>query len=209
MKQVTHNVENFSMLKINGIKIDPAIFSFNFSCKCNGECCNYGVYTDLKEYEEIISIKDKIIPLMDESQTKDFSKWFEPPEEDKDFESGIAVGTELFNNKCVFLDKNGLCTLQKLANKEGLHKWRYKPLYCILFPLTVFEETLTIDDGHINRLKTCNKHPFANSSIFEACKEELVYFLGTQGFEELDYYGKEVLKMQQTKENRQNPKEVV
>jgi|YelNatPaOPRAMG01_1025707.scaffolds.fasta_scaffold00567_26 Fe-S-cluster containining protein len=208
MSQNNQHIENKLMHKINGIKIDPAIFSFNFSCKCNGECCHYGVYTDLKEYEEIISIKDKIIPMMDESQTKDFSKWFEPPENDEDFESGVAVGTELFNNKCVFLDKFGLCTLQKLANNEGLHKWRYKPLYCILFPLTVYEETLTIDDEHINRLKTCNKHPFANSSIFEACREELIYFLGEKGFEELENYGKEFLRKQPSKNNTENSKEV-
>ena len=67
---------------INGLKIDPQIFTFNFNCKCNGQCCNYGVYTDLKEYELILSLKDKLIPLMDDSQTTDVSKWFESPEED-------------------------------------------------------------------------------------------------------------------------------
>ena len=186
--------------EINGIKIDPKIFSFSFSCKCNGECCYYGVYTDLKEHDTILSIKDKIQELMDDSQTKDITKWFEPPEDDEDFESGVAVGTELFNDKCSFLDKDGLCTLQKLANKEGAYKWKYKPLYCILFPLTIYEGALTIDDDHINRLKICNKFPKEETSIFEACREELIYFFGEDGFAELDNYRKEYLDSEDSRE---------
>ncbi len=185
--------------EINGVKIDPLIFTFSFNCRCNGECCYYGVYTDLKEHDYILSIKEKILPLMDDSQTKDISKWFEPQEEDEDFESGVAVGTELHNNKCVFLDQKGLCTLQKLANQEGEHKWKYKPLYCILFPLTIYEGALTIDDDHINRLKTCNRAPAENTSIFEACREELIHFFGEKGFAELDEYRKEYLSSENSK----------
>jgi len=186
--------------KIKGIMIDPLIFNFNFQCKCTGECCWYGVYTDKKENDLIIGIKEDIIPLMDETQTKDVGKWFEAPEIDEDFESGVAVGTELFNNKCAFLDKNGLCTLQKLANIQGVHKWKHKPLYCILFPLTIFEGALTIDDEHINRLKTCNVNPVAAHSIYEACIEELKFFFGEDGFKELEEYRKEYLSSQESRE---------
>ncbi len=185
---------------IKGIMIDPLIFTFNFQCKCSGECCWYGVYTDKKEHDLIISIKDKIIPMLDETQTKDVSKWFEAPEADEDFESGVAVGTELYNNKCAFLDKNGLCTLQKLANKEGVNKWKYKPIYCVLFPLTVFEGALTIDDEHIDRLKTCNMNPVPSRSIYEACEEELKHFFGEDGFAELEEYRKEYLESENERE---------
>ncbi|NCS88114.1 MAG: DUF3109 family protein, partial [Ignavibacteria bacterium] len=61
---------------------------------------------------------------------KEIKDWFEAPETDEDFESGVAVGTNVINGKCTFLDKNGLCSLQKLALEEGAHKWEYKPLYC-------------------------------------------------------------------------------
>jgi hypothetical protein len=179
--------------EINGIFIDPQIFTFKFTCKCSGECCNYGVYTDLKEHEMILGIKDKIIPLLDETQSKDIEDWFEEPEEDEDFESGIAVGTELVNDKCAFLDKNGLCTLQKLALMEGEYKWKYKPIYCVLFPLTIFEGALTIDDEHIDRLKTCNVNPVVGTSIYDACKEELLHFLGEENFTELENYKNEYL----------------
>lgn len=177
--------------EINGIFIDPQIFTFKFACKCAGECCNYGVYTDLKEHEMILGIKDKIIPLLDETQSKDIEDWFEEPEEDEDFESGIAVGTELVNDKCSFLDKNGLCTLQKLALMEGEYKWKYKPIYCVLFPLTIFEGALTIDDEHIDRLKTCNVNPVIETSIYDACKEELLHFFGEENFAELENYKNE------------------
>ncbi len=186
-------MEKFSAKEIKGIKIDTRIFTFGFSCRCTGECCYYGVYTDLKEHDLILDIKEKISPLMDESQTKEVSKWFEPAEEDGDFESGVAVGTELHNKKCVFLDKDGLCSLQKLAIKEGEHKWKYKPLYCILYPLTIYEGTLTIDDDHMDRLKTCNKAVSENTTIFEACREELMHLFGREGFAELDEYRKEYL----------------
>jgi len=179
--------------KIKNIFIDPKIFSFKFGCKCQGECCNYGVFADLKEAEQILSIKDKIIPLMDGSQSKDVSKWFEPPEEDEDFDSGVAVGTEIINGKCTFLDKDGLCTLQKLAILEGKDKWEYKPMYCILFPLTIFEGAITIDDEHIDRLKYCNKVDVNDLTIYEACRDELKHFFGDEAFAELERYREEYL----------------
>jgi Fe-S-cluster containining protein len=185
--------ENF-VKEINGIKIDPKIFTFSFNCSCSGECCHYGVYTDLKEHQLILSLKEKLIPLFDESQVKDVNKWFEAPEEDEDFESGIAVGTEVNNGKCSFLDKDGLCTLQKLANLEGEYKWKYKPLYCILFPLTIYENALTIDDEHIDRLKTCNSYSPGGKTIFDACRDELKHFFGTDGFKELERYRTEYLE---------------
>lgn len=179
---------------INGIKIDPKIFTFSFNCKCAGECCYYGVYADYKEYETIMNIKDKIIPLLDDTQTSDIKKWFEAPEKDDDFESGMAVGTEIHNDKCTFLDKDGLCTLQKLALSEGDHQWKYKPLYCILFPLTIYENELTIDDEHIDRLKSCNRNLSEQKTVYESCKEELKHFFGEKGFKELEKYKKEYLK---------------
>jgi|SRR3990172_3581029 len=178
---------------INGIKIDPIIFTFAFSCDCNGECCHYGVYTDLKESETILSYKERVISLMDETQSKDTAKWFEAPEEDEDFDSGVAVGTEIINGKCAFLDKNGLCVLQKMAMNEGAYKWKYKPLYCILFPLVIFEGALTIDDDHIDRLKTCNRNPINEISIYDSCREELIHFFGEKDFAELEAYKAEYL----------------
>lgn len=192
-------MENFKT--INGLKIDPLIFTFKFTCRCmGGECCNYGVYMDYKEHEKILSIKDEIIALMDESQSKNVDEWFEVPEKDNDFESGIAVGTNIINDKCTFLDEHGLCTLQKLGLSKGMHKWAYKPIYCVLFPLTIYQGALTVDDEHIDRLNSCNRYANEGLTIFDSCKEELKYFLGDSGFAELEKYREEYLNSLQSKE---------
>ena len=187
--------------KINGLFIDPLIFTQPFPACCDvnlcfGECCYYGVYTDLKEHDFIMENKEKIIEAMDDSQPKDVSKWFEKPEKDEDFESGIAVGTEVYNDKCVFLDKKGFCTLQKMAMERGEYKWKYKPLYCILFPLVIYEGALTVDDDHLKRMHYCNKSENQTSTVFECCKEELKHLLGKKGFKELENYRKEYFKKQ-------------
>lgn len=183
---------------IGKFKIDPVIFTSKFVkacdvCKCSGECCYYGVYTESTEWERIMKDADDIKELMDDSQTRDTNKWFEAPVEDDDFDSGIAVGTEVYNGKCVFLDKQGFCTLQKLAMKRGESKWKYKPLYCILFPLVVTEGILTVDDDHLARMHYCNVLANQVSTVYEACKEELRHLLGEEGFAQLEVYREEYL----------------
>ena len=186
---------------INGLKIDPLIFTFKFTCRCiGGECCQYGVYADFKEYEKILSVKDEIVELMDESQTKNVDDWFEAPEKDDDFESGIAVGTNIINDKCTFLDKHGLCTLQRLGLLKGVHKWTYKPIYCVLFPLTIYQGALTVDDEHIDRLNSCNKYANESHTIFDSCREELKFLLGEDGLSELEQYRDEYLTSSKSKE---------
>ncbi len=186
--------------RIKGLLIDPLIFTQKFvrACDisiCSGECCYYGVYTDKSEYDNIMSYKDKIISYMDDSQTKDPDLWFEDPEDDSDFPSGIAVGTEVHNGKCVFLDKQGFCTLQKMAMAEGEFKWKYKPLYCILFPLVIFEGVLTVDDEHLARMHYCSKTENQISTVYDCCKAELRYLLGDDGYEELTEYRNEYLNI--------------
>jgi hypothetical protein len=182
--------------KINGYFVDPLIFTQKFVkacdvCICSGECCYYGVYTDVSEHKKIMSVKDKIISYLDDSQIKDSDQWFEEPQPDEDFPSGIAVGTEVYNGKCVFLDKQGFCTLQKMAMIEGEYKWKYKPLYCILFPLVIFEGVLTIDDDHLGRMHYCNKEQNQHSTVYDCCQDELKFVLGEKGFEELVKYREE------------------
>ena len=66
-------------------------------------------------------------------------------------------------------------------------------MYCILFPFTIYEGALTVDDEHIERLKTCNVNPNVETSIFDACREELLYFFGEENFNELVNYKEEYL----------------
>lgn len=184
---------------IKGIKIDPKIFTRPFirGCDiaiCSGECCRWGVYVDKYEMEAILENKDLVKKYMDETQTQDETKWFEPLEEDSDFASGYCAGTELYNDKCVFLDKRGYCTLQKMAMAENEYKWKYKPIYCVLFPLMVFEGVLCIDEEHLERQSYCSKAINQTSTVFEACKEEIIHLLGQDGYEELCQYKAEYEK---------------
>lgn len=139
----------------------------------------------------ILEKREIVKKYMDETQPLDESKWFEPIEEDKDFDSGYCAGTETYNNKCVFLDKVGFCSLQKAAVDRGEDKWNYKPLYCILFPLVIFEGKLTIDDEHLERMHYCSKSKNQTSTIFEAMKDEIHHFLGEEGYSDLLEYKEE------------------
>jgi hypothetical protein len=78
--------------------------------------------------------------------------------------------------------------------EDDVYKWKYKPLYCILFPLVIYEGALTVDDDHLNRLHYCNRPENQNSTIYDCCKEELQHLLGKKGFAQLEKYRVEYLK---------------
>ena len=77
-------------------------------------------------------------------------------------------------------------------------KWKYKPLYCILFPLIIYDGAITIDDEHLDRLHYCNKIENQPSTIYDACKEELEFLVGKDGMMELEDYRLEYFAKQKT-----------
>lgn len=182
-------------MEINGMKIDPVIFTQGFVPGCNisicsGQCCNWGVYMD-RDFEPVImKFENQIKDVMDEYQPRDTSKWFEKElEEDSDFSSGYAIGTELYINsqgitQCVFKDKRGYCSLQVMAVENGLHKWEIKPKYCIMYPLTIIDNVLTVDNDHSERLDYCGIHHKENytQTIFDAMGEEIKFIIGEEGY---------------------------
>lgn len=181
------------MRVISNYYIDPLIFDYQFvkNCdisKCYGECCYNGVYADKLEAEKILSVKGKLINIMDDSQTKDYEQWFEDILEDDDFHSGYCQGSNVHNNKCVFLDKIGFCSLQKLAIQENLDKWYFKPKYCILYPLTFVNKIISVDTENLDCHYNCNRFNSEKYSVIETCSEELKYLLGDDGFNQLLEY---------------------
>lgn len=188
-------------IEINGLKIDPIIFTQGFVPRCdipicNGQCCDLGVYMD-SEFPEVIMKHEKdIIDVMDEGQVKDSSKWFdEETVKDHDFPTGIAIGTRVYktklgNEQCVFKGLNNYCALQIAAEKKGFHKWEIKPKYCIMYPITIVDNTLTYDDAHSENLDYCGLHKKENfvQTVFEAMKEEIIYILGEDGYNYLNEY---------------------
>jgi hypothetical protein len=196
------------IIEYKGLKIDPVIFTQGFvpGCDigiCSGECCDWGVYMD-KDFRNIImKFENEIKEVMEEGQIKDTNKWFEEDlENDTDFPSGFAIGTELYTTKagkeqCIFKDSKGFCSIQVMATKHNMNKWAIKPKYCILYPLTVIDNVLSYDDDHSKRLNYCGlQHPNNfTQTVFEAMKEEIRYVFGDDCFQFLnDYYDRNYIK---------------
>jgi hypothetical protein len=196
--------EKIDKLKFGELEIDPAIFTQGFvaGCEikiCHGECCHSGVYLDLDFKKNILQYKDIIKEAMGEGQIKDENFWFDDEEiEDHDFPSGIATGTNLYTDingkeKCVFNDKNGFCSLQSAAMKNGMHKWEIKPAYCIMYPLATIDGVLTYDDSHSADLPYCGKDREENftQTVFDATHEEVRHIFGNEFFDFLyEHYKK-------------------
>jgi len=197
--------ERLASITVKGLKVDELIFTQGFVqycdiSKCGGGCCHSGVYADVKEYESILQHKNEIMAVMDETQDKDVSTWFDGEYiDDTDFPSGRATGTNVhtrdggisgFTEGCVFLDKRHFCSIQVAAAEQGLHRWAWKPMYCILFPITIVEGIMTYDDSHSEDLNHCGPQGAQNyvHSVYESMQEELKHFLGEEEFAKLDAY---------------------
>ena len=142
-----------------------------------------------------MGIREIVKPYMDETQTRDDTKWFEPEDqEDVDFASGRCVGTNLHNDKCVFLDKYGRCSLQVAATDRGLHKWTWKPLFCVLYPIVITEKEVSFDDLLQNEQACCTIQEEYDLPLYEACREELEYLLGQDGYATLDEHYRTLAK---------------
>lgn len=129
------------------------------------------------EYKEIIK------QHMDETQPIDASMWFDPEEtEDADFPSGRAIGTAVHNEKCVFLNKHGHCSIQVASVANGMDRWAVKPLFCILFPVEVSEGVIGFDDMLQEDEPCCTISNQFQIPLFEACRDELVHLVGEDGF---------------------------
>jgi hypothetical protein len=172
--------------EIKKYRIDNIIFLKGFHKTdgpnlCSAKCCSGGVYIDLTEKEKILSFKEQIIQEMDETQNLDISSWFDDEIiEDTDFYSGKCICTKTFHDKCVFLNKEKLCVLQVVSTKFGYHKWFLKPFFCILFPLTIEENTITFDDYQNGNEKCCSILNDFCISLYEACQEEIGFLFGEE-----------------------------
>lgn len=178
-------------LMVNGYTVSPDLFSLGYPegggpCRCSSTCCMHGVYLDIAERDKILAHADLIVRQMDPQQTKDPSKWFEQDEEeDQDFPSGRCVSTQVINGQCAFLDEMGRCSLQATASNEGMHRWDLKPFYCILFPIEVSDRRIGFDTMLQDEQPCCSVSDRYRVPVFEACRDELLLLLGTDGFDRL------------------------
>jgi hypothetical protein len=186
-------------LFIGKYEIDPILFTKGFALgrgpfQCESKCCSSGVWTDVSEQRVIMSNKESIKKYMDETQTQDDSLWFDPDMiDDADFVSGKAIGTQVFNDKCVFLLRDGRCSVQLFSKEELGDAWKIKPFYCIAFPVCVSEGVLTFDDYQQGCAQCCSVVDNAEVTMVESCKAELEFVLGLEGYAQLVAMKKEYL----------------
>ena len=111
--------------------------------KCPGYCCYDGVYVSAAEEQKLQEIIKNHPNDFSESPEYyfEYGNWH-------DRAIGRKTKTRPFNytndfpkhfnqTKCIFADNMGLCILQKIAIRENIHEWSYKPMACIMFPLVV------------------------------------------------------------------------
>jgi Protein of unknown function (DUF3109) len=90
------------------------------------------------------------------------------------------------DTRCCFAEADGRCSLQTLAVKKGVHKWKWKPTGCWLFPLGLDDgkidappRTRREDENNIGRhypgfatFTPCGKHREKGKVWWIALKEE-------------------------------------
>lgn len=155
--------------------------------KCNAACCSGGVYADLAERDAILAHAELVRSQMEPDQVHDERRWFEGETvEDSDYPSGRAVGTEVYGERCVFLNSAGMCVLQKAAAAGGLGRYALKPFFCWLYPVTVEHGELTLHDPeYASRESCCSCRDEGPLTVLDVCAEELTLALGEEGVEEL------------------------
>lgn len=177
-----------SRLKVKQFILSNEFFEKGYAagsgpCNCTSQCCEGGVWLDLKERDIILGQKDLIKHQMDETQSTDEHSWFDDEVmDDGDFPSGKAASTQVINDKCAFLDKLGRCSIQVAAVAAGEHKWKWKPLYCILFPVEVGGNVVSFDPMLQGDETCCTISAEFETPLFVACKEELTHLLGEDGY---------------------------
>lgn len=148
---------------------------------CTALCCASGVYASLAERDRVLAHADAVRRHMDHTQVKDSRKWFSARVgRDADFEGGRYVGTRVHGGKCVFLNGQGLCTLQ-LASAREPDLPQLKPFYCRLFPLVIVDGVLGYDDLCSGEARCCTFTRRGSTPVVEACRAELEVALGEAG----------------------------
>ena len=124
---------------------------------------------------------------MEPQQDKNPQNWFEDHTVvDKDFPSGIAIGTRFTDAGCVFLDSKGRCVLQTTAMEEGMNRFALKPFFCVAYPISIEDNILLFDDEEYpDNPQCCSSVTNGSLTVFDICSEELEYTVGRDGVQEL------------------------
>lgn len=151
--------------------------------RCSAKCCREGVLVDITHRERILAEAALILEYMEPTQQRDPSHWFHEEEDvDLDFPSGRAVNTNAFDGRCVFLDSEKRCVLQRAEERSpGL-----KPFFCRAFPIAIVNGRLTLDATWCpSETQCCGPVARGERSTLDMCEYELAHVVGRDGVVEL------------------------
>ena len=154
---------------------------------CVAACCQMGVGVDVAQRDQILAHAELVQRAMDPGQDRDPARWFEETETvDRDFPSGLAVGTRVRESGCVFLDSARRCALQTATIAAARPGFDLKPFFCTAFPVTIADGTLWIDELCLEMPEhCCRPTPGGTLSVLDVCESELRHVLGGAGLGEL------------------------
>lgn len=175
-------------MKVGGLSVDPAMLEARFAagCRtglCRGACCRSGVWLDVEDRARVLGHAGLVRDAMDPGQPRDTRRWFSRRSvADADFPSGRAVHTRVKDGRCVFLNGEGRCVLQK-ASRPGL---QLKPFFCTAFPVTIAQGVLMLDDEDYRAGQPCCAATKGGPlTVFDTCAMELRHVLGAAGVSRL------------------------
>jgi len=126
--------------------------------ECKGACCLQGAWVDQVEARDILANAAVIAACLPGEQA-DPLDWFDGRREPDEYAlSGVVAHTTVFpapqhygETACIFLRLDDYkCALQVAATEIGLHKWRFKPFYCLLHPLDLDDQSrITLDETNL------------------------------------------------------------
>jgi len=111
--------------------------------KCRGTCCHDGVYLSKEEAEGVSKLAERVRLLDGMDVPGDpIEQWpngklktkTRPAEPDL---LAIDYPDHFPQTRCIFLDKQHRCGLQRLALEEEEAPWYYKPLTCWIHPILI------------------------------------------------------------------------
>ena len=185
-------------ISIGQLKIDPRLLETRPTSRClvqecHGKCCGFGVYVDLAHASRVMEEAELIKPHLP-ADRQNVDDWFDGGvKEDSDFPTGTKVGTQIIpdatnpaGTRCVFLRPDQRCALQVASVAAGRHPWDLKPFYCCLYPVTLLNDGLELDEENdIYGLGGSCQRPGPAVALYKLLKEEMVLALGQAGYDQL------------------------